>query len=140
MNTIKIKLNRLNQAVNFEAMNDSDINIMLDGAPSVGGENKGMRPMQVLLSALGGCSSIDVVSILSKQKQVIEDMSVTVEGERDPDAVPSLFRKIHVHFILTGPLDSRKVERAIDLSLNKYCSVAKMIDSVAAISSSFEIR
>ena len=103
MNVMKIELKRLNQAINFEATSDSGSIIHLDGAPVVGGENKGMRPMQVLLSALGGCSSIDVVSILRKQKQIIEEMAVTVEGERDPDEIPSLFRKIHIHFILTGP-------------------------------------
>ena len=137
---MKIELKRINKAVHFEALSDSDCVVHLDGAPAVGGENKGMRPMQLLLSSLGGCSSIDVISILQKQKQEITDMSVTVEGERDPDRVPSVFKKIHMHFTLSGTLESRKVERAIDLSLNKYCSVARMIEGVVSISASFEIR
>jgi putative redox protein len=140
MNIMKIELKRVNKAVHFEGKNDSDAVIHLDGAPLIGGEKKGMRPMQLLLTSLGGCSSMDVISILKKQKQEIEEMSVVIEGERDPDEVPSVFRKIHVHFILSGILDQKRVERAIDLSLNKYCSVAKMIDRVAHIRSTFEIR
>jgi putative redox protein len=67
-------------------------------------------------------------------------MRVHIEGERESGAVPSVFRKIHIHFELEGPLDTRKVQRAIDLSVNKYCSVAKMIDGVADIDTSFEIK
>jgi putative redox protein len=137
---MKVVLTRMNDAVHFTASAGSDPGVQIDGAPSVGGEDKGMRPMQLLLSALGSCSGIDVVSILQKQKQKIGAMRVHVDGEREEGAVPSVFRKIQIHFELQGTLDPHKVERAIDLSINKYCSVAKMIEGVADITTSFEIK
>ena len=137
---MKITLSRLNEALHLQAANDTNNTISMDGAPDMGGENLGMRPMQLLLASLGGCSSIDVLDILKKMKQEVIAYDVEIVGEREKVGDVNLFKKINMHFILTGNLDNDKVERAIHLSTTKYCSVAKMIDGVAQITTSLEIK
>jgi putative redox protein len=95
--------------------------------------------MQMLLAALGGCSSIDVVNILKKQKQDLKDIQVTITGEREKDAIPSLYTAVHAHFKLFGKLDKDKAEKAVDLAVDKYCSVAKTLEKTAKVTHSFEI-
>ena len=136
---MKVTLQRLNDAVHFEAKNEDGNTIHLDGSPEVGGEGKGVRPMQALLMSLAGCSSIDVVSLLKKMRQPLEDMRVEVNGER-VDAVPAVFDKIHLQFFLKGKLDEAKVAKAIGMSVEKYCSVARMLDKAAEITWGFEIE
>ncbi len=136
---MKIVLTRLDDAYHMEAVNEEGCKIETDGAPAIGGGNKGMRPMQVLLSAAGSCSSIDIISILKKQKQKLDDLQVEITAEREKDKVPSLFTKIHIHFKLKGDLADEKVKRAVGLSIDKYCSVVKILEESAVVSSSYEI-
>ncbi|WNJ19186.1 OsmC family protein [Pontibacter sp. G13] len=136
---MKIHLKRINDAVHFEATNEAGNTLSIDGSPKVGGQNLGFRPMESLIAGLAGCSSIDICSILSKQRQVVENFEVDVQAERDPDHVPSLFTDIHLHVKLTGDLDPNKVERAVNLSLEKYCSVARILEKTAKITWSHEI-
>ncbi len=136
---MKIEISRLNDAYHFEAENEQGKTIQMDASPEIGGNNLGFRPMQLLLASLGGCSSIDVINILKKQKQDVKDIKITVNGEREKDVVPSLFTDIHVHFQLVGNLDEDKVKRAIDLSVNKYCSVWKTLEQTAKITHSYEV-
>lgn len=136
---MKIEITRLNNAFHMEAVNEQGRSVHLDASPDIGGSNMGMRPMQLVLTALGGCSAIDIINILKKQRQPLHDIKITVTGEREPDAVPSLFRKAHVHFQLFGPLDAEKAEKAVSLSVEKYCSVAKTLEPTATVSYSFEI-
>ncbi len=136
---MKIQIERLNNAVHLRATNEDGATLEMDGSPAVGGENKGFRPMQMLLAALGGCSTIDIVSILKKQRQPVDDIAIAVEGEREPGVEPSLFRDIHVHFTLKGNLDEDKVRKAVELSMEKYCSVAKTLEKTAAITYSFSV-
>ena len=136
---MQIKLKRLNSAVHFEGSNEDGNTIHLDGSPGIGGEGKGVRPMQLLLMSLAGCSSMDVVAILKKMRQPLEDIQVEVNGERTTGEIPAIFKKIHLHFILKGDLEEAKVDRAISISVDKYCSVARMLDKVAEISGTFEI-
>jgi putative redox protein len=136
---MKIEIQRINNATLMEATNEDGAKLILDGSPDVGGVNGGLRPMQLLLAAAGGCSSIDIIEILKKQKQPLEDLHVSVEGDRDKDKVPSLFKKIHLHFTLKGNLEKEKVERAINLSMEKYCSVVKTLEKTAVVTSSYEI-
>jgi len=135
----KIELNRLNDAYHFEAINDTGNKVEMDGSPDIGGQNKGIRPMQMLLAAAGGCSAIDVISILKKRKQDLKDIKITVEGEREPNVTPSLYTDIHITFRLFGTIDRDKAEKAVALSLEKYCSVAKTLELKAKITSSIEI-
>jgi len=137
---MKIQLKRINEAVNLEAVNEDGVKVVMDGSPAIGGQNLGMRPMQLLLTSLGGCSSMDVLSILKKMQQQVTEYEVTMEGEREPNVEPSLFQTIHVHFKLKGKnLEAGKVQRAIELSMTKYCSVAKTLEPTCKITSDFEI-
>ncbi len=136
---ITIDLKRVSGDFHLEATNDTGNSIQLDASPDVGGTGKGMRPMQLLLAALGGCSSVDLVMILKKQKQELKDISITVSGEREKGKVPSLYTDAHIHFKLVGNLDKEKVEKAIVLAVEKYCSVAKTLEKSAIITHSFEI-
>jgi putative redox protein len=136
---MKITLRRLDDAYHLEAMNEEGRTIETDGSPAIGGSNKGMRPMQLLMAAAGSCSSIDIISILKKQKQELKDFNVEITAEREKDKIPSLFTEIHLHFILSGELDEKKVKRAVDLSVDKYCSVVKTLEKTAKVTWSFEI-
>jgi len=136
---IKIELNRLNDSFHLEATNEIGNSVHIDASPDIGGTNQGMRPMQLLLAALGGCSSIDIINILKKQKQPLKDIKVTITGEREKDVVPSLFVEIHAHFKFYGALDEDKVQKAVVLGVDKYCSVAKTLGYKAKITHSFEI-
>lgn len=137
---MKVTLTRRNSAVHFEARTESGAVLNIDGAPSVGGQGLGARPMETVLSALGGCSGIDVLGILAKQRQPVTGLVITVEGEREPDATPSLFRSIHVHFAVTGAAEPDKVARAVSLSMEKYCSVARILERSATITFSHAVE
>lgn len=138
---IKIELNRLNDGFHFEAENDNGNTVHLDASPDIGGTNQGMRPMQMLLAAMGGCSAIDIINILKKQRQDLRDLKITVTGEREPGAIPSLYKSVHAHFRFFGDLDPDKVEKAINLSIEKYCSVSRTLEMAGAkVTHSFEIN
>lgn len=137
---ITIELNRLNDAFHFSAENESGNKVHLDSSPDSGGTDQGMRPMQMMLAAMGGCSAIDVINILKKQRQDLKDLKITVTGEREKDAIPSLFQTVHAHYRCFGNLHPDKVEKAINLSIEKYCSVSKTMEKAGAkITYSFEI-
>ncbi|MVZ62444.1 OsmC family protein [Sphingobacterium humi] len=124
---MKVALQRKNQAVHFEASAaSSTVKVNIDGPESIGGEGKGVRPMELVLVALGSCSAFDLTTILQKQRQEIEDMQVEVEGERR-DEVPNIFTKIHISFKLKGPIDEVKAHKAAELAVKKYCSVHDML-------------
>ena len=129
----------MNDNFHMEAVNEQGAKVQMDASPDVGGENLGMRPMQMLLAAMGGCSSIDVINILKKQKQPLRDIKVTVTGEREKDVVPAVYTEVHAHFKLFGDLDKEKVARAVNLGVEKYCSVAKTLEANAKITYSIEI-
>ena len=120
----RIELKRVKGDFGFEAK-DADGHIAhLDSSPETGGQNFGIRPMQMLLMGLGGCSGIDIVSILKKQRQTVEDFSMTIDGEREKGKEPSLWETIHIVFQLKGDIDPDKAKKACELSMEKYCSVA----------------
>ncbi len=119
---------------------ESGHGIVMDGPPDAGGRNVGVRPMELLLLGMGGCTEFDVLSILRKARQQVTDCVLELTAERAP-ADPKVFTSIHAHFILTGPgLDPRQVERAIKLSADKYCSASIMLGAVATVTHDFEIR
>ncbi|QHT67200.1 OsmC family protein [Rhodocytophaga rosea] len=137
---MKIEIQRTDGLYHMKARNETGNTVEMDGAPAIGGTNQGFRPMQMLLAALGGCSTIDIINILNKQKQNVEDIRITIDGEREPNVEPSLFQDIHVHFALKGDLSEEKVKRAVDLSMGKYCSVAKTLEKSAKITYDFSIE
>ncbi len=124
---MKVELKRVNDAVHFEASSPSStIKVHIDGSPEIGGQGLGVRPMEMVLMALASCSSLDLVSILKKQKQDVNDFSVSVDAERR-EQIPSVFTKIHMTFKLSGTIDPAKAERAAELAVKKYCSVHDML-------------
>ena len=123
----------------FEGVAGSGHRVTMDVAPEVGGRNLGLRPMEMVLLGLGGCSAIDVLHMLRKGRQPITDMRVELNAERADD-VPKVFTRIHLHFVLTGAgLDPHKIERAINLSASKYCSASMMLNKTAEMTHDFEI-
>jgi putative redox protein len=124
---MKIEINRVNDAVHLEAVAPSSIvKVHIDGSPEIGGQGLGVRPMELVLMALGSCSSFDLISILKKQRQDIQDISVSVEADR-ADAVPAVFTAIRMTFNLKGTIDPAKAEKAAELAVKKYCSVHDML-------------
>jgi putative redox protein len=125
--------------MSFVGESGSGHSVVMDGAPEAGGRNLGIRPMEMLLLGLGGCTAFDVVSILQKSRQQIVDCEVEIEAERATE-VPKVFTGIHVHFIVSGKdLDPAKVERAVNLSADKYCSASRMLEKAAKITHDFEV-
>lgn len=124
----------------FLGESGSGHSVVMDGPEDHGGRNMGVRPMEMLLLGLGGCTSFDVMSILTKQRQSVTDCQAQIEAQR-ADAVPSVFTDIHIHFVVTGKgLKSAAVERAVALSAEKYCSASIMLEQGGVnIRHSFEI-
>lgn len=113
--------------------------VVMDGPADHGGRNMGIRPMEMILLGVGGCSSFDVVHILKKGRHDITDCVTQVTAER-VDAVPSVFSKIHLHFVVSGRnLAASAVERAVNLSAEKYCSATIMLSKTVDITHDFEI-
>jgi len=111
----------------FIAESETGHSIVMDGPPDHGGKNQGARPMEMLLIGMGGCSSFDVIHILKKSRQDIIDCVAEIEAER-ADEVPSVFTKIHLHFVITGNnLKESMVRNAVKLSAEKYCSASIML-------------
>ena len=114
--------------------------VVIDGPPDHGGRNLGIRPMELLLQGLGGCTAFDVMMILKKARQPVTDCVLEIEAER-AETEPKVFTKIHIHFIVTGAGVSEKhVQRAIQLSAEKYCSASIMLGQVAEITHDYELR
>ena len=113
--------------------------VLMDGSPEFGGQNRGARPMELLLLGMGGCTAFDVVLILRKARQNITDCVAQLSAERAPED-PKVFTRIHVHFVMTGRLlDAKRVEQALKLSADKYCSASIMFAKTAEITHDFEI-
>jgi putative redox protein len=126
--------------VSFIAQTESNHAIVMDGAAEGGGRNLGPRPMETVLAGTGGCTAYDVVTILRKARQPVNECVVEVEAERAAQE-PKVFTRIHFHFVITGKgLDPKQVERAIHLSAEKYCSASIMLGKTAQITHDFEIR
>lgn len=130
---IVIEMNRVHGDFGFEAKDAAGQIIKSDTSPEDGGENFGFRPMQMLLAALGSCSGIDIVSILKKQRQLVEKFSIRIEGERHLTEVPALWTNVSMHFKLSGTIDREKALKACALSVEKYCSVAETLRRAGAI-------
>lgn len=125
--------------MSFVGESDSGHSVVMDGAPESGGRNLGVRPMEMLLLGMGGCTSFDVISILRKSRQQVQDCVVELEAERATE-VPMVFTKIHAHFVVSGKdLDESKVAKAVNLSADKYCSASIMLGKMAAITHDFEV-
>ena len=113
--------------------------VHIDGPPEAGGENQGMRPMELILMGVGACSAFDVMTILKKSRQDVTDCRCEVEGTR-AEEIPKVFTDIHLHFVVSGnDLNDKVVARAINLSAEKYCSASIMLAQVANVTHSYEL-
>ena len=129
---------RLQGECTFEAKNILGVSTIVDGPISLGGKYSSLRPMETVLAGLAGCSAVDVVLILKRGHHQLDDLQVIVDAER-VDEVPAVFETIHLHFKAVGPLGQAALQRACDLSMEKYCSVTKMLQSTVDITHSCEI-
>ena len=129
---MKIELKRLDDAFLFEGKSPTGNIAIMDAGEELGGHNKGVRPMQMLIMGLGGCSAIDIIMILKKQKQVIDDFEISIDAHREKGKEPSLWETIHLLFKLKGKIDLEKAKRAVQLSMDKYCSVSKTLEIAGA--------
>lgn len=127
-----IKLSKIKDQESYTCTNEKGQSIELSGNGTAVG------PMESLLMAVAGCSTIDIEMLLAKMRQPLEDIKVEVKGERREE-IPRIYTNIHLHYSLTGKLKKEKVEKVIDMSVEKYCSVSKMLESKAKITTSYEI-
>lgn len=121
-----VNLQRIDQDFNLRATSADGHTVVSDGSTTIGGHNAGMRPMEMLLSAVGSCSSIDIILLLRKQRQDLRDIRIAVSGTRREEE-PRIFTAIHVAYTLVGDIDPKKAERACRLSMEKLCSVSLML-------------
>jgi putative redox protein len=127
------------QDVSFKGSSESGHEVVLDGPKELGGKDLGMRPMEMMLIGMGGCTSFDVVTILKRSRQQITGCIAEIEATR-ADKIPKVFTSIHIHFLIKGiDLQEKAVERAIELSANKYCSASIMLGKSVKITHDFVI-
>ena len=135
---MKLTMTRIGEPFHLEATTELGQKVQFDASPKIGGTDQGIRPTEALAASLAACSSIDVLYMLKKQRIVPEVYDVDIEVLRKEDEVPAVFESIHLKFKLKGvPLN--KAERAVELSINKYCTVSKMLESSVSITSSIEL-
>lgn len=139
-NNMNINLIRKSGKFNFEAENESGFTVELDAKPAIGGEGKGFRPMEMLLIGLGGCSGIDMINVLTKQKEPLNDIKIAINATRKDEEMPPIFDVINIHFDLFGDLNVQKVERALAMTFDKYCSVSNILGRSATINFTYKIN
>lgn len=138
---MKVEVHRINNNYKLEARNEAGNTIIIDNSKAAGGNEEGFRPMQSLLAALGACSSMDVISILKKQRLEPFDLKVIIDGERETGKDANLWKTIHARFVFAGDVPKEKAERAVQLSIEKYCSVSKTLRLAGAdITYSVEVK
>lgn len=123
---MSLHLNRIEEPFVFEVKNEDGATVTIDASPAIGGKNKGMRPMELFASSLAGCASIDILLILKKQKFEPKHFSIQIDTKR-ADAVPAVFEEILLTFTIDANIPDEKLDRAISLTLEKYCSVSASI-------------
>ena len=125
--------------MSFVGESDSGHSVVMDGPPESGGRNLGVRPMEMVLLGMGGCTAFDVVMILQKARQDISDCVIELSAERS-ETIPKVYTKIHAHYVVSGKdLNEKQVERAVKLSAEKYCSVSMMLAATVEITHDYEI-
>lgn len=129
---MKVEIKQI-EGVTWLASGPSGHGIVMDGSPEIGGRNLGMRPMELVLAGLGGCTAMDVISTLKKQRQDVTDCRIEVEAKR-ADSIPKVFTEIEIHYHIYGrDLRESAVRRAVDLSMETYCSVSRMLKQTVDI-------
>lgn len=133
---MNVQLEQVGDETQFRAQSGSGYDFMVASAD----ELEGVSPMEMVALGLGSCSSVDILNILEKQRQSVDDYDVDVEATRATDEVPAVFTRLHVHYTVVGAVEPDKLRRAIELSLDKYCSVSRILEETAAISYAFTVN
>ena len=136
---MKLTLKRINDKFAFETTNETGATVITDASPEIGGENKGLRPMELLASGLASCASIDILLILEKQRQIITDYSVEINAVRKT-TVPAIFDQIELKLVFFGEINEKKAEKAAELTFSKYCSVSKILEKTCTINYTLSIN
>jgi len=135
---IEAKVNLI-QEMQFSGRATSGHTLIMDADETAGGHNAGFRPMELLLVGFGGCSGMDVISILRKKRQSVSGLEINVHGEKTED-YPKIYKKVHIEYVVRGKgIEKESVERAIKLSLDKYCSVGATLARAGTITHNFRI-
>ena len=129
---MKMNLRKIQGDFGMQAQNEDGQTINFDANSALGGQGFGLRPMEAVASSLAACASIDVLLILKKQRIKLKDYQVDISANRE-EKVPSLFSNIHLHFMFSGTKEEVKIQRAVDLSMQKYCSVSKVLEPTCKI-------
>lgn len=138
MDKISVRWNDKKQYVGWDSLGHG---VVLDAPPSVGGESTGWRPIELVLLGLAGCSGMDITSILDKKREDYRDFEISVEGEPEMDEYPHYYKSIHIHYVVTGvAVKPESVARAVELSMEKYCSVKGCLGPQCVVETSFEVR
>lgn len=140
MSKVKLSVRRKSGEFHLESINENGNIAHTDGAPDIGGQGKGLRPMEMLLASLASCSAIDIILIMKKQRQQLDDIKIDVDADRITVGNHSEFETIHLSFHFYGKIKEEKAKRAIDLSLDEYCSVAQILNKTAKITYDFDIN
>jgi putative redox protein len=136
---MKIYLSSTNQPARFEGRNERGHTVIVEGSTDIGGQDTAPSPTELLLMSQAGCTAIDVVTLLKKMRQSVIHLDIESDGFRTPGRIPNVLETIHLHFRIVGEVDPAKAEKAIKMSIEKYCPITKMIDQVTKITHSFEI-
>jgi putative redox protein len=137
---MKIQVKRIDEDFKLQATSEGGQSFVMDASKDIGGKGEGIRPMDAVLSSLGGCSIIDVITIFRKQKLTPSSLEVVIDADRKKFNTYSLFQNINLHFIIKGEIPKHLAERAVQLSLEKYCSVAKILEPIATITHKITIE
>lgn len=137
---MRIQVKRVGAPYHFVAANARGHEVHMDEPPETGGTDSGVSPMQMLIMAMGGCSGIDVVLILDKQRQRIDSFEMELDAERPKGVVGAPYANVHAHYILTGDIDPRKARRAVRLSIEKYCGVSNTLRATTEITASVTVN
>jgi putative redox protein len=124
---MKVRLTKVGAVAFAAKAEESGAEVVLDGKPDIGGEGRGMRPTELLLAGLAGCAAVDVAHILKRQREPLEELAIDIEGDRSVEGPPR-FTAIRIKFIARGAVDPHKLERAVALSVEKYCTVRNSLD------------
>ncbi len=136
---MKINLKRVDDNFRLLATSDRGDTVYTDGSAKIGASEQGWRPMEMLLVSLAGCSAIDIISILKKQRQTIDDFQIEIDGDRK-EGTPAPYTAIRIHFIMSGKIKETKMDKAIELTISKYCSVYFSLHPDIDVKYTYEIK
>ena len=137
---MRINIHREGAPYHFVAKSTRGRELHMDEPPESGGTDQGVSPMQMLIMSMGGCSGIDIVMILEKQRQRIDSFDMELDAEREKGVVGSPYVQVHAHYIMTGDIDPGKAQRAVKLSIDKYCGVSNTLRPTAEITASVSVN